>query len=71
MSLGIPIISGRPVRVKNARLESIAALPVVLCTEEESSAWLNPEIVERGPLEGLMRPLGDGVLEVVPAVAVQ
>ena len=26
-----------------------------------------PEIVERGPLEELMRPLADGVLEARPA----
>jgi hypothetical protein len=37
---------------------------VLLTSEAELAAWLNPEIVERGPLEALMRPLGDGVLEV-------
>jgi hypothetical protein len=35
-------------------------MPVILRTEEEYAAWLNPEIVERGPLEELIRPLADG-----------
>jgi hypothetical protein len=39
-------------------------MPVLLTSEAEYAAWLNPEVVERGPLEALMRPLGDGVLEV-------
>jgi putative SOS response-associated peptidase YedK len=46
-------------------------MPVLLTSEAEYAAWLNPEIVERGPLEQLMRPLGDGVLEVEPAASVQ
>jgi hypothetical protein len=42
-------------------------MPVLLTSEAEYAAWLNPEIVERGPLEALMRPLADGVLECYPA----
>jgi putative SOS response-associated peptidase YedK len=37
-------------------------MPVLLTSEEQYARWLDPEIVERGPLEELMRPLGDGVL---------
>jgi len=42
-------------------------MPVILTSEAEYAAWLNSEIVERGPLEQLKRPLGDGVLEASPA----
>ena len=53
----------------NAEVRSVGhhRMPVLLRTEEEYAAWLNPEIVERGPLEELMRPLVDGVLQVAPA----
>ena len=39
-------------------------MPVVLQTEEQYALWMNPEIVERGPLEELMLPLPDGSLVV-------
>jgi putative SOS response-associated peptidase YedK len=53
----------------NAEVRSVGhhRMPVLLTSEAEYAAWLNPEIVERGPLEGLMRPLADGVLEASPA----
>jgi len=38
-------------------------MPVMLTREEEYARWLNPETAERGPLEELMRPAPDGVLE--------
>jgi putative SOS response-associated peptidase YedK len=52
----------------DAKVRSVGhhRMPVLLTSEAEYAAWLNPEIVERGPLEGLMRPLADGVLEVEP-----
>ena len=33
-------------------------MPVLLTSEGDYAAWLNPEVVERGPLEAMMRPLG-------------
>jgi putative SOS response-associated peptidase YedK len=39
-------------------------MPVILSSEAEYSRWLDPEIVERGPLDELMRPLQDGSLAV-------
>ena len=53
----------------NAEVRSVGhhRMPVLLTSEAEYAVWLNPEIVERGPLEQLMRPLADGVLEVVKA----
>ncbi len=41
-------------------------MPVILQSEAEYERWLDPEIVERGPLEDLMRTLADGSLEVEP-----
>jgi putative SOS response-associated peptidase YedK len=38
-------------------------MPVLLTNEEEYRRWLDPEIVERGPLEELIRPMPDGTLE--------
>ena len=37
-------------------------MPVILQSEAEYARWLDPEIVERGPLEELMRTLADGAL---------
>jgi len=53
----------------NAEVRSVGhhRMPVLLTSEAEYAAWLNPEFVERGPLEGLMRPLADGVLQVAKA----
>lgn len=42
-------------------------MPVILSSEEEYARWLDPEIVERGPLEDLMRSLPDGSLTAAPA----
>ncbi|WP_428305034.1 hypothetical protein [Lacipirellula sp.] len=39
-------------------------MPAILKTEAEYARWLDPEIKERGPLDQLMRPLADGLLEV-------
>ncbi len=39
-------------------------MPVILQSEEQYARWMNPEIVERGPLDELMRPLADGSLAV-------
>jgi putative SOS response-associated peptidase YedK len=47
----------------NAEVRSVGhhRMPVLRTSEAEYAAWLNPEIVERGPLEALMRPLADDV----------
>lgn len=39
-------------------------MPVILQSDEQYARWMNPEIVERGPLDELMRPLADGSLVV-------
>jgi hypothetical protein len=36
---------------------------VLLTGEKQFARWLSPEIVERGPLEELMRPMKDGALD--------
>ena len=48
----------------NAEVRSIGQdrMPLVFTTAAECARWLDPEIVERGPLEDLMRPLIDGAL---------
>ena len=38
-------------------------MPVLLTREEEYARWLDPEIVERGPLEELFATFPDGGLE--------
>lgn len=50
----------------NAEIQSVGhhRMPIVLRTEEEQSLWLDPEITEREPLEGLLVPAEDGALEV-------
>lgn len=37
-------------------------MPVILASDEQYDLWMNPDIVEREPLEELLRPLADGVL---------
>ena len=37
-------------------------MPVILRAEAEYARWLDPEIATRAPLEGLLKPLEDGVL---------
>jgi putative SOS response-associated peptidase YedK len=53
----------------NAEVKSVGhhRMPVLLTSEEEYRRWLDPEIVERGPLEELIRPMPDGALEHYPA----
>jgi putative SOS response-associated peptidase YedK len=38
-------------------------MPVLLTTQAEYARWLNPEAAELGPLEELMRPMPDGMLQ--------
>jgi putative SOS response-associated peptidase YedK len=33
-------------------------MPVLLTSEAEYATWLNPEVVERGSLEAMLRPIG-------------
>jgi putative SOS response-associated peptidase YedK len=44
-------------------------MPVLLTDTGQYDRWLNPEIVERGPLEELMRPLAVGSLVSYSAVS--
>jgi putative SOS response-associated peptidase YedK len=37
-------------------------MPVLLAGEEQYARWLNPETVECGPLDDLLRPAADGTL---------
>jgi len=49
----------------NAEVQTVGhnRMPVMLTTEADYATWLNPEIVERGPLEELLRPAPDGQLK--------
>jgi putative SOS response-associated peptidase YedK len=51
-------------REPNAEVRGVGhhRMPVLLMSEEQYARWLDPEIVERGPLEELMRPAADGAL---------
>lgn len=42
-------------------------MPVMLVEDHEYDAWLDPEIVERGPLEGLLRLLESELMLSYPA----
>ena len=53
----------------NAEVRSVGhhRMPVLLTSKKDYQRWLDPEIVERAPLEELMRPKADGELELYPA----
>lgn len=53
----------------NAEVLSVGhhRMPVILTDESQFRLWLDAEIVERGPLDELIRPLADGTFEVYAA----
>jgi putative SOS response-associated peptidase YedK len=54
----------------NAEVQSVGhhRMPVLLTNEEQYRRWLDPEITNRAPLEKLMQPTADGVLEFYTAL---
>jgi len=53
----------------NAEVRSVGhhRMPALLASEDAYARWLNPEIIERGGLDELMRPMADGVLSLCKA----